>query len=198
MEELDFRNMNCPLPVVNTKKYFDGIAKGEATILLDNETAFNNVSRFASSNNLKIDYKFENKVYYLHITKSESEAKDDSASIDKCTVNGLFTIVIGSDKLGSGEEKLGNILMKSYMFALSESSKIPTDMLFLNSGVKLTIKDSDVIESIKSLEKKGVRIKVCGTCLDYYKIIDKVDVGEVSNMYSIVETMNSSDKIINL
>lgn len=198
MKELDFRNMNCPLPVVNTKKHFDKIKSGEAVVLLDNETAFKNVSRYATSNNFKTDHKFENEIYYLHITKSEGESLEECNDKEKCSCNELFTVVIGSDKLGNGEDKLGNILMKSYMFALSESSIIPTDMLFLNSGVKLAIKGSDVIGSIKLLEEKGVRVKVCGTCLDYYKIMDKVEVGEVSNMYSIVETMNASDKIINL
>ena len=86
--------------------------------------------------------------------------------------------------------------MKSYLYALSESDKLPSHLLFLNGGVKLTIEGSECLESIQSLKDEGVTILSCGTCLDFYNIKDKLKVGEITNMYTIVEEMTSADNTI--
>ena len=93
--------------------------------------------------------------------------------------------------MGEGDDALGKILMKSYMYALSESSEIPEELVFLNGGVKLVTEGTEVLDSIKELERKGTKIISCGTCLDFYGLKDKLLTGEVSNMYTIVEIMNS-------
>lgn len=190
--ELDFRNMNCPLPVVNTKKHFDSIEEGEATIIVDNEVAKDNLLKFAASNNFESKFEEKDKLFYVNMIKNKDCCCEVAKKQEK------FTIVVGSNLLGSGDEKLGNVLIKSYMFALSEASEIPTDMIFFNSGVKLTVENSETLGSLTKLAERGVKIQVCGTCLDFYNIKDKIAVGEISNMYSIVETMNASDKVINL
>lgn len=105
-------------------------------------------------------------------------------------------MVISKNTLGSGDDKLGFALMKSYLYALSESDKIPSDLLFLNGGVKLTIEGSDCLETIEALKNKGVNILSCGTCLDFYGIKDKLKVGEITNMYTIVEKMTTGDNTI--
>lgn len=88
--------------------------------------------------------------------------------------------------------------MKSYLYALSESSNLPTDLIFLNGGVMLTTEGSECIESIKLLSDKGVNILNCGTCLDFYGLKEKLLIGEVSNMYTIVEKMNGADLTIKI
>lgn len=105
-------------------------------------------------------------------------------------------MVISKNTLGSGDDKLGSALMKSYLYALSESDKIPSDLLFLNGGVKLTVEGSDCLETIQTLKNKGVNILSCGTCLDFYGIKDKLKVGEITNMYTIVEKMTSGNNTI--
>lgn len=191
-KEIDCRGLNCPLPVVNTKKYFDSIEEGEVTIIVDNEVAKNNLLKYASSNNFQGSAEEKEGLFYVEIGKTEG------CSCNFEEENKKFTIAIGQDKLGNGDEKLGTILIKSYIFALSEASVIPTDMLFFNSGVKLTVEGSEVLDSLNKLKERGVNIQVCGTCLDFYEIKEKLQIGEISNMYSIVETMNTSDKIVNL
>lgn len=191
-KEIDCRGLNCPLPVVNTKKYFDSIEEGEATIIVDNEVAKNNLLKYASSNNFEGSSEEKEGLFYVEIGKTEACSCNFEEESKK------FTIAIGQDKLGNGDEKLGEILIKSYIFALSEASVIPTDMLFFNSGVKLTVEGSEVLDSLNKLKERGVNIQVCGTCLDFYEIKEKLQIGEISNMYSIVETMNTSDKIVNL
>lgn len=192
---IDCKGLNCPLPVVNTKKYFDSIESGAATVIVDNEVAKNNVLKFAENSKLEASFEKKGDLFYLDIIKGEgSLEKEDKKENDKKT----FTIVVANDKLGQGSEELGKALMKSYMFALSETDIIPDNLVFLNGGVKLVIEGSEVLESIEKLKGRGVNIQSCGTCLDFYKIKDKVKVGEITNMYAIIEMMNNSDKTIKL
>lgn len=193
---IDCKGLNCPLPLVNTKKYFDGIEKGSATTIVDNEVAKNNVLKFAENAGFEANFEEKDGLYYINITKGE---KSEECNCEICEeTKKTFTLVIGTDKLGNGDDALGTALMKSYLFALSEADIIPTDLLFLNSGVKLVVEGSEVLESINKLKDRGVNIQSCGTCLDFYKIKDKVQVGDITNMYTIVELMNSSDKTIKL
>lgn len=190
---IDCKGLNCPLPVVNTKKYFEVLEEGTATTIVDNEVAKKNVIKLAEKIGCK--YKVEEKegLFYIEINKIKKEIVGESVEVSQ-----KLAVVVGKDELGDGEQELGKILIKSYFFALSESEIIPDDLIFLNSGVKLTIEGAATVDSINKLQERGTKIQVCGTCLDYYNIKDKLQVGEISNMYSIVETMNSSHKIINL
>lgn len=194
---LDCRGLNCPIPVVTTKKYFDSIEIGEAITIVDNEVAKNNILKFAQNNGLKTNAEEKEGFYYINIVKGEGTL-ECTKNLKEENKREKFTIAIMNDKLGDGDVQLGDILIKSYMYALSEADVIPTDLIFINSGVKLAVEESEVLESLKTLQEKGVKIQVCGTCLDFYKIKEKLKIGEISNMYSIVETMNTSDKIIRL
>lgn len=189
---IDCKGLKCPLPVINTKKYFDSLEEGSATIIVDNDVANSNISKFAQSNGF--DYSSEQKdgMYYIKISKSSCACKPMDFSTEK------LVILIGSDKLGLGDDELGTLLMKSYLFALSESDKLPSDILFLNGGVKLVVEDSDVLISVKALSEKGVNILSCGTCLDFYGLKDKLAIGEITNMYTIVEISNAASNTIKL
>ncbi|MGL4731346.1 MAG: sulfurtransferase-like selenium metabolism protein YedF [Clostridium sp.] len=191
---IDCKGLNCPMPVVNTKKYFDGIESGVATTIVDNEIAKNNVVKFAENAGFKAEVDEKEGLYYININKGAAEGNFEIKDENKKT----FSIVVGSDKLGNGADELGNALMKSYMFALSEAEIIPDKLLFLNSGVKLVVKDSEVLESLENLQKRGTEILSCGTCLDFYKLKEDVKIGEITNMYAIIEAMNNSDKTIKL
>lgn len=109
-----------------------------------------------------------------------------------------LVIMIDSDKFGSGENKWSEILMESYLYALSESSTIPNIMIFSNSGVKLTAEGSVVLESLKILQSKGVKILICGACLDFYGLENKLKIGEVTNMYEIADIMNKASNTIKI
>lgn len=189
---IDCKGLKCPQPVINTKKYFDSIEGGQATIIVDNEVSKNNVSKFAESNGFKCKSEEKENLYYIEITKENCSCKPMNFNEKK------LVIVVSNDKLGAGDDKLGTALMKSYLYALSESDNLPSDLLFLNAGVKLTVKDSECIESIKVLKEKGVTILSCGTCLDFYELKEKLAIGEITNMYTIVEKMNSADNTIKL
>ncbi len=190
---IDCKGLQCPMPVVKTKKYFDSIESGESTIIVDNLVARNNVVKLAEGSGYKSIVEEKEDLYFIKITKEKCEAINVEAKEKK-----KLTLLVSTDKLGLGDDKLGDMLMKSYIFALSEADLIPNDLLFINEGVKLTIEDSPVMDSLKKLINRGTNILVCGTCLDFYNIKDKLSIGEITNMYTIVELMNNADNTIKL
>ena len=105
-------------------------------------------------------------------------------------------MVVASDRMGEGNDELGKVLIKSFIFAVTQLEQLPKTMLFYNGGATLTTEGSDSLEDLKSLEAQGVEILTCGTCLDYYGLKDKLAVGGVTNMYSIVEAMAGAGRII--
>ena len=191
MHIIDCKNLRCPQPVINTKKYFDSIEQGEALVIVDNEVAKNNISKFAENNGFSLEVTEEAGLYKVKVIK-------DSCGCQVMNSDRKLAILITNDKLGLGDDTLGATLMKSYLFALSESDNLPKDLVFLNAGVKLTSEGSECMESLKRLKDKGVNILSCGTCLDFYELKEKLLIGEISNMYTIVEIMNSADNTIKL
>lgn len=110
--------------------------------------------------------------------------------------SGPFVIVISEDKMGRGNDELGTVLIKTFLHTVAGQAKKPDVMIFYNTGVKLTVQGSDVLEDLKQLESDGVQILACGTCLNYFGIKDKLAAGIVSNMYDIVETMSSARRLL--
>ena len=100
--------------------------------------------------------------------------------------------------MGKGSEELGKILMKSFVYTLTEATPYPSTLVFFNSGVYLTCEGSEVLEDLRKLEAEGVEIISCGTCLDYYEIKDKLKVGEISNMYTIYEKLKNPTNTITI
>lgn len=213
---IDNRGLSCPLPVVNTKKAMDELAvdkaEGFALIsLVDNETAAENVSRFARSNGCQAVVEKKDDGIYIYISKSEStdshqdhitKKPGNEAPECSCTPEAgaaLETVMlITSDTLGRGNEELGRLLMRSFIFTLKEKDTPPRKLIFLNSGVKLTVEGSPVLEELQELAKRGVEIYSCGTCLDYYQLKEKLQIGQVTNMYDAVDTILGPFKCISV
>lgn len=193
--EIDCRGLNCPIPVVNTKKYFDALESGIGVTVVDNEVAKNNVVKFAQGNGFEYEIEErEGNIYYITITKGEVTVEELNLKNSK-EKEETFTIVIGSDKLGNGDDELGTALIKSYLFALSEAEVIPTNLVFLNAGVKLVVEGALTLDSLKRLVERGVNVQSCGLCLDFYGLKENLAVGEISNMYAIIEMMNKGKTI---
>lgn len=193
MKVIDCRGMKCPKPVIMTKKEIENMDEGILEVIVDNDAAKENVSKYAKS--IGLDSSIEEKDGFFSI-KINKESSSYCKGID--FNDNQPVIIITSDKFGTGDDKLGAALMKSYIYALTESDVKPKSLLFLNSGVKLTTEGSDVIDSLKSLEGAGVEIMSCGTCLDFYNLKEKLEAGTVTNMYTIVEKMNGSSNTIKI
>ncbi|KAA8501445.1 sulfurtransferase-like selenium metabolism protein YedF [Mediterraneibacter catenae] len=203
----------CPIPVVKTKKALGELnGPGEIEVLVDNETAVKNVTKMARSSGAEAESEqLGDKQYRVLITVGEDAAeKLKSAKSPAVQPQGqtqqeaaagcrtcVGTVVaVGSDRMGEGSEELGHILIKSFIFALTQLDDLPDKILFYNGGAKLTVEGSESLEDLRTLEEQGVEIMTCGTCLDYYGIKDKLAIGGVTNMYSIVETLQSAMSVI--
>lgn len=189
---------NCPIPVIKTKKAMQALTGPETIeVLVDNEIAVQNVTKMASSSGGKVtSEKLGEKEYKVTIQMegAPAAAEEDAACIPDARDNTV--VVISSDRMGSGNDDLGKVLIKGFIFAVTQLDTLPKTMLFYNGGATLTCEGSDSLEDLKSLEAQGVEIMTCGTCLDYYGIKEKLAVGSVTNMYSIVEKMAGASKIL--
>jgi selenium metabolism protein YedF len=189
--ELDVRGLNCPLPVVRTKKALESMEEGDLTVVIERPEGCQNVQRFAESQKCKVTVDEKDGLFYIHIHKK----KKGKSALLKQSGDVVF---ITTDRLGTGTKQLGEILMKAFLNTLWDAESKPAKLIFMNDGVKLTTEGSDVLESLRLLDKAGVKIFSCGTCLDYYHLKDKLKVGLVTNMYDTVESLLSAGKIIRI
>ena len=183
---------NCPIPVIKTKRAMAALTGPETIeVLVDNEIAVQNVTKMASGSGGKVtSEKLGDAEFKVTIEMEGAPAADEADARDNTVV------VVSSDRMGSGNDELGKVLIKGFIFAVTQLDTLPKTMLFYNGGATLTTEGSDSLEDLKSLEAQGVEIMTCGTCLDYYGLKDKLAVGTVTNMYSIVETMAKAGRIV--
>jgi selenium metabolism protein YedF len=192
--EIDVRGLACPKPVLETKKALNNLTEEGLIVIVDNEIAVENVKKLLS----KLGYSYEiedgKDLFKIKIFNDKSNIVEHSIS-DNVLKN--QSIMFTSDKIGLGDDELGKVLMTGYIYTLTEMEELPKYIMFVNAGVKLTTKGSKCIEDIKKLEKKGIEILSCGTCLDFLNIdIKNLEVGSVTNMYTIVDnTLNVKNTV---
>lgn len=190
---------NCPIPVIKTKKAMQALTGPETIeVLVDNEIAVQNVTKMATSSGGQVSSeKLGDKEFKITI-QMEGAPKGEESEEVSCMPDARdnTVVVVSSDRMGTGNDELGKVLIKGFIFAVTQLDTLPKTMLFYNGGATLTTEGSDSLEDLKSLEAQGVEIMTCGTCLDYYGLKDKLAVGTVTNMYSIVETMAKAGRII--
>ena len=189
----------CPIPVVKATQALREVKEaGTVEVHVDNEIAVQNLTKLASSKNLKsFAEKKADKLFVVTITV-DGPVNEDGNDGASCAADkrGNTVVAIASEHLGHGEAELGKILMKGFLFAVSQLEELPKTILFYNGGAKLTVEGSASLEDLKNMEEQGVEILTCGTCLDFYGLKDKLAVGSVTNMYTIVEKLANADKVI--
>ena len=202
MRIVDTKGQLCPAPLIATKRALKETSVGESFIVItDNLTSFNNLSRFLKDNNTGFLVSEADGVWTLTITKNTSELVQSKAE-EYCAPEvshfekGNFVIVFSSDKMGEGDDELGHLLMKNFILALKDLDRLPQTMVFYNRGVKLGTNTSPVIEHLKDLEKMGVEILLCATCVNHYSLQSVIGVGVLSNMYAIAEAMTSAGNVV--
>ncbi len=187
---VDARGLACPQPVIATKKALEKLAGGELVAIVDNEAARDNVVKLARSMAMNVAVEQQEDRYHIHIYKEE--VPNLSRSVNEKAAVMLF----GNNVLGSGEQELGEILIKNYFYTLVENEVKPRVLMFINRGVYLTCEGSPVLSHLLALEKAGVEMLSCGTCLDYYHLKEKLCVGSVTNMYTILENLLNAERAI--
>lgn len=198
---IDARGKVCPIPVVETKKELKTLNQGDTLeVQVDNFIAVQNLSKMGEQKKLLVaSKKIDENNYIVTFTK---DSNDEIVKIQKDTVSiehprlDKTVVVIASNKMGEGDERLGLILMKGFIYALTEQEQLPEAILLYNSGCYLSTEDSDSVADLQLLESQGVEILTCGTCLNHYGLDEKLSVGEATNMYVLVEKQVQATKII--
>lgn len=205
--EINNCKLSCPQPVINTKAALEEIhqqsPRGFTLVsIVDNESAAENVTRFArrAGYNVEVEKKeAEIHVCIFHDPADNEEEENPATARTKAVEEKEVPakeegslLLITSSAFGTGSEELGQLLMRNYLYALNESFEIPSRIIFINSGVYLTVSDSPALEQLKEMENKGVEIYSCGTCLDYFGLEEKLAVGTITNMYDVAEYMGQA------
>ena len=197
---IDCKGMACPLPVVNAKKAAEAMNPGDVlTVLVDNEIAVQNLSRFAEHKGFGVSAQKKGEKEYAVIMSISGEVVESKEEEVACVMDSRrkgMLVVLSGNVMGTGDAKLGTSLMKAFVFALTKQDQLPDTILCYNTGAYLTCEGADTLEDLKLLESVGGTILTCGTCLDFYGLKEKLAVGGVTNMYDIVERMEDAAQII--
>ena len=191
----------CPIPVVKTKKAIEALTADETVVVLvDNETALQNVTKAARTMGFEVQQEtVSDKEFKITIQVVKGVAAPAEEAPAACCCEGYkknYVVAVSSDKMGEGSEELGKVLIKAFFFALTQQDELPGTIIFYNGGVKLSTEGSPVLEDLKNLAAQGVEVISCGTCLNFYQLYEKLAVGEVSNMYDIVEHLRKADVVV--
>lgn len=196
---VDAKGRPCPIPVVLAKKEIDGGA-AEFTVEVDNATAVENLQRLADSRDYRTTVQSADGIFSIDFTRAprEQAAQPGADARDAAPANRSWAVFVGRETVGEGDPELGGSLMKMFFYTLAQSDDLPEAVLFMNGGVRLPTLDDQVAGHLRELAGRGVEILVCGTCLNFYGIADKLQAGTVSNMYDIVERMKRAGKVVSL
>ena len=189
---IDARGLQCPMPVIQAKQAMEEVSNIE--IYVDNVIAVQNLTKLAQQKQYTIHSEQKDEhTYVVELSKDEIEIQDVNEAKHHLTNK---VVVISSNGMGQGDEALGNMLMKGFIYALTQLEQLPSSVLFYNSGVLLTTHDSEMIKDLQILVDQGVEVLSCGLCLQHYQLQDQLLVGEVTNMYTILEKQMQAEGVI--
>ena len=194
MKNLDCTGLACPGPVIQVKKNLEETLPGVSfSVNVDSEASRDNIHRFAESRGAGVRMeKGTGGVIRLIITAPvDTETRQRTAAEKKPPV-----IFIAGETIGEGDDKLGRILMEGFISTLLEQERIPDRIFFMNAGVKFAVQGSAVLKTLGEMTDRGCEILVCGTCLDFFSLMDKLSVGTVSNMFDIQRALLEADSVI--
>jgi selenium metabolism protein YedF len=196
-KSLDCRGLACPNPVIKTKEIIDRGDVRQLTVLVDNAAAQENVSRFMQRAGFQVQV--EKKADAFAVKGRRAAAGTCEVMVPEAEgAAKKILVLMGCDTLGRGDEFLGGRLMVNFIATLKEMGQDLWCVVLLNNGVKLAVAGSEVIPGLRDLENSGVRLLVCGTCLNHFQLLEKKQVGETTNMLDIVTAMQLADKIVTL
>lgn len=199
-KQIDARGKPCPQPVIETRQALGDPTVLSLAVLVDNEGSAENVAR--AGRNMGCEVKLESTAdgqFGVILTRGSGDISDDlvdSETYETCGPGSNVAVLIASSVFGQGDLELGRILMTAFIKTIKTVVPRPRTMIFLNSGIKLACEGSDLVDAIGELEREGMKVLCCGTCLDFYNLKDSLKVGVVSNMFDIASIMVSADKIV--
>lgn len=195
MKKINALGEACPLPVIKAKK---ALVEHEAIeIAVDNEIATQNLRKLAEQKGYQYgSNQLSDKEYVVQISRTGDLPVVESQPQTTEQVADSYIVVIDTNVMGRGDDKLGATLIKGFIYALTEQDQLPERVILYNGGVHFAVTEADSLEDLTTLAKAGVEIYSCGACTDFYGLTEKVAVGEITNMYRIVEMMREASRIV--
>ena len=201
MKEIDARGLACPTPVLMTKAAVEDQGAQALTVVVDNEASQQNVVRFLESKGYNATASTNGTDFIVTGQAGDQPVTENSDEMPKKRmVEGRQKIMVmcATDRIGFGDDELGRKLMINFIKTIGEMGPELWRLVFVNNGVKLAVKGSQLVPVLKDYEESGLTILVCGTCLTHFDLLDQKQVGETTNMLDIVTAMQLADKVINL
>lgn len=203
MKTLDARGLPCPEPVVKTHQALEG---GEdVTTLVDNLAATENLRRFAASRGCTAEVHAVPEGFAVLLRRGSTPGEDTQSASAPGTQPGPESVspsrpvlFLTADSLGNGSEELGRLLVRTFLHTISESMVLPSSIILMNSAVNLSVEGSPVLEDLRALAARGVSVLSCGTCLKHFDLVERLAVGQVSNMYEISELLLGAPRVIRI
>lgn len=198
MVEVNCLGLKCPMPLIATKKALLENPGKNLRILIDNETSCSNLKTYLSDNGIEFSVNELKGIFYFETgsTPIVAPLKEEASYCSSNAENSRFIVVLDSAEMGRGSTELGSILLKGFLTALSESDILPDEVICYNGGVVLASSESQFSGYLKKIADRDVKITLCGTCVDYYGIKDKLVAGNISNMMYILSRLSSTLKIV--
>lgn len=203
-QKIDARKLSCPAPVIKTKEFLEQEDAAELDVIVDNDAAAENVSRFLTFQGFEVSVASDGDTDLIvsgrrdpEKTKTGKTVSEPAKTKDDPDTQKIL-VIISSQQIGKGDDELGRKLMVSFVKTLKEMGPELWRLVLLNHGVKFSTKDSEILEELKELKAMGVVILVCGACLTHLGLMDDKVIGETTNMLDTVTSMQLADKVINL
>jgi selenium metabolism protein YedF len=198
MKEIDARDLACPAPVLKTKAALQEEIHSGVRVVVDNAASQQNVQRFLESQGFKTALEQDGADYVVIGNCDSMSFANLQPATETHSDAKKIMVMCATDRIGFGDDALGQKLMVNFLRTLKEMGDELWRLVFVNNGVKLTIDVSEVLDDLKAYESAGLKILVCGTCLDHFNLLEEKRVGETTNMLDIVTAMQLSDKVINI
>lgn len=200
-KKLDCRGLACPMPVLRCKESLEKDRPELLTVTVDNPAARENVDRYLSREGYGVTVAESDGLFVLTAKRADAAPLSPSPASSPAPgeeTTGKTLVCITADTIGRGDAVLGAKLMVNFCATLPELGDSLWRIILLNGGVKLSVADSPVIDSLRTLAAGGVSILVCGTCLDHYGLLERKAIGETTNMLDVVTSLALADKVIQI
>lgn len=195
------RGKQCPLPIIETKKALRQGPEGETLeVLIDNETSLGNVCKFLDDNNCTWRKRKEDNYWILTVSPGSVVIADIPAEqycdiTPSAALQDGMVVVLSSETMGEGDDVLGKRLITSFVNILTELDSLPSAVVCYNGGVRLALADSPVVDTLAELERRGVEVILCGTCIDFFDIKGKTRAGRIGDMYKIANLIAGASSV---
>jgi selenium metabolism protein YedF len=215
MKTVDVRGEPCPIPVVKAKEALSEQGAEGVVVLVDRVTAVQNLEKMAKETGCAFSSVEEGGVYTVTVVKGSGSAQffdksrergadlpsegpqPDEADRKEGAQKGPVVLVT-ADSMGRGAEDLGQLLIKGFVFSLTQLDPPPEAVIFLNGGARLTTQGANTVPDLKTLEGKGSGVYTCGTCANYYKLTESLAVGSIVDMLNIVNRLSKASHVITI